>query len=79
MNNVLPTLIVESQRIRDFMAAVPCYALGLVEEGNRSYAFQIWELIWQQQILQRGLEKEAAQAHLVCRGQATDPWQQQLV
>ena len=40
MNNILPTLIVNSQMIRDFMAAaVPCCALGLVEEGNRSYAF----------------------------------------
>ena len=40
MNSVLPTLIVNSQLIRDFMAApVPCCALGLVEEGNRSYSF----------------------------------------
>jgi hypothetical protein len=40
MIRTLPTLTVNGQLIEEFMAAAPgCCALGLVEEGNRPYAF----------------------------------------
>lgn len=40
MSKKLPTLIMNGRLIRDLMAEQkPCCAVGLVEEGNRSYAF----------------------------------------